>query len=108
MTICDACDDCNTGDGQGGSDGHNSNVGDAVSVMKGESVVGEVVIGEIVVSHIMEQIVLVVINVVIMEGDDSDSKIMMVKFWSVIMEAMPEGGRDGDADNYGSNEIRRW
>ena len=51
---------------------------------------------------------LIVIIVVIMEGDDSDSKIMMMKFWSVIMEAMPEGGRDGDADNYGSNEIRRW
>ena len=54
------------------------------------------------------EVVLIVIILVIMEGDDSDSKIMMMKFWSVIMEAMPEGGRDGDADNYGSNEIRRW
>ena len=53
LTCNDACDD---GDGQGGSDGDNSNVGDAVSVMKGDNgVVGEVVIGEIVVSHIMEQ-----------------------------------------------------
>ena len=50
LTCNDACDDGNTGDGQGGSDGHNSNVGDAVSVMKGDNgVVGEVVIGEIVV-----------------------------------------------------------
>ena len=33
---------------------------------------------------------LIVIIVVIMEGDDSDSKIVMMKFWSVIMKALPE------------------
>ena len=33
---------------------------------------------------------LIVIIVVIMEGDDSDSEIVMMKFWSVIMKAIPE------------------